>query len=69
MNTPISLYDCLNAVLIDDYIMCKKGRNIGKHHIRQIERGEPLIVKKCSLCIDADLFETILPAKDKGWLK
>ena len=63
-----SLYDCFNAKVVDGYISCAKGHDIGMIKSYRIAIGRPLILNICQGCSDFDEMDggPVLP-QFKGW--
>ena len=65
----ISLYECYNARCgKNGYIYCAEGHKLGNDniHIRQVERGDRLIVRACQNCELVD-YEPMEYPDERGW--
>jgi len=71
-----SLYDCFHARVKGRRVYCVKGYRFnaqgardGSIGIKQLARGEPLIMGVCQECADFESMGEPIPAEERGWLK
>jgi len=69
-----SLYDCSNAVVLDDRICCKAGHTLckvskdGCLNIERLARGRDLIFSVCQGCEDFDEMDGgKVEIENRGW--
>ena len=62
------LYQCSHSKVQGETINCAKGHNLGIP-IRQLERGDPLVINICQKCCDFDYMGKAIPPSERGWVK
>jgi protein-arginine kinase activator protein McsA len=69
-----SLYQCLNAKVMEDRIHCSKGHALsvmssdGTVATTKLMRGEPLELTVCQNCPDYDEMGPPVPKNERGWV-
>ena len=70
-----SLYQCLNAKVMEDRIYCAKGHRLNANptqkadtlSILRLQRGEPLEMSICQGCSDYDEMGQPVQKNERGW--
>jgi len=73
MKNKRSLYQCLNAKVLNDRIYCNKGYKLRKTedgglNIKRLARGAPLKFLICQDCPDYDEMGPPIPEGERGWV-
>ncbi len=62
------LYQCLNAKVKTDTILCSKGHDLGRvKTLNDIKIGKPLELTVCEDCWDFDYMGPPVTKKYRGW--
>ena len=73
MNRTRSLWQCGNARVRFERVVCAKGHTLnkackdGSFDMKEVERGKTLELRVCQLCADYDDMGPEIPSNERGW--
>ena len=62
-----SLYQCFNARVKFETIYCFEEHDLREINVRQLMRGDPLVLKVCQGCLDYDEMGPPVDKSERGW--